>query len=123
MKQEKEILQYICDTYSLDLSLSEAKETFDCLYFKVEHDFDFYIDIDGMEFRIIHYDYIWDIYVDTIKEITEDCYLSGNEMPSFLEVDWEKTAENCYADGYGHTFSSYDGSEALVGDFYIFRTN
>jgi len=27
------------------------------------------------------------------------------------------------ADGYGHHFSSYDGSEEQIGDYYIFRQN
>ena len=27
------------------------------------------------------------------------------------------------ADGYGHHFSGYDGSEELIGDYYMFRVN
>ena len=86
---------------------------------------DFHIDIDGEEYRVINESVIWDIYVDAIKEITEDCY--GIKAPSWLAIDWKTTADNCFVDGYGHTFSSYDGSE-LECDFgeeryFIFRTN
>lgn len=75
------------------------------------------------EFRLIHEDDIWDIYVDYIEELTKDCYLHGNELPDFLAIDWEQTAENCSADGYGHSFSGYDGSEELLHGVYIFCVN
>ena len=32
-------------------------------------------------------------------------------MPDWLAVDWEETAQNCFVDGYGHTFARYDGYE------------
>ena len=46
----------------------------------------------------------------------------------WIELDWEKTAQNCLdADGYGHHFSGYDGSEfecEFGGEEYsIFRVN
>jgi hypothetical protein len=87
---------------------------------------DFTLDFDGNEYRIIKESAIWGIYVDTIKQTVEDCYeLNLDKIPSFISVsvDWEQTANNAYVDGYGHTFSSYDGSELEVGNFYVFRTN
>lgn len=87
---------------------------------------DFIFDFDGNEYRIISEDAIWNIYVETIRDIVHNCYeLNLDKLPDFIafNIDWEKTAKNAYADGYGHTFSSYDGSEELAGGYYIFRTN
>jgi hypothetical protein len=86
------------------------------------------IEFDGNEYRIIRESDIWDIYKKTIKDLVQDCYsdvLNLDKVPAFiaLEVDWEQTAKNAYADGYGHTFSSYDHSEIETKNHYIFRTN
>lgn len=89
-------------------------------------DDDFYFEYDGNEYRIISESAIWDIYVEEIQSTVEDCYdLKLDKMPSFIEfsIDWEATAKNCYADGYGHTFSGYDGSELEICGYYVFRTN
>lgn len=92
------------------------------------YSFDFSIEFDGAEYRVIHEADIWGIYVSTIREIVQDCYsgvINLDKVPEFIAVsiDWEATAENAYADGYGHTFSTYDGSELFVINHYIFRTN
>ena len=89
---------------------------------------DFALEFDGNEYRIISESDIWEIYKDTIKEIVEDCYsdvLNLDKIPDFISisVDWEQTAKNAYADGYGHTFSGYDHSEEEAAGYYIFRTN
>ena len=89
---------------------------------------DFTLDFDGNEYRIISESDIWDIYIETIQELVEDCYsdvLNLDKIPSFIaiSVDWVETAKNTYADGYGHTFSKYDGSEEEAAGYYIFRTN
>lgn len=89
---------------------------------------DFYLDLDGAEYRIIPESDIWEIYIEKIKNIVEDCYsdvLKLDKIPSFIaiSIDWEETAKNAYADGYGHTFSSYDGSEYEAGGHWIFRVN
>lgn len=87
---------------------------------------DFYFEYDGNEYRIISEYAIWDIYVEGIQSLVEDCYdLKLDNMPSFVEfsIDWEATARNCYADGYGHHFSGYDGSELEFCGYYVFRTN
>lgn len=75
------------------------------------------------EFRLIYDDDIEQIYQDYIEEMVKDCYLSSYELPSFLEIDWEQTAKNCLVDGYGHSFSGYDGSEEYINSTYIFCTN
>lgn len=94
------------------------------------YSFDFSIEFDGAEYRVIHESDIWCIYVDTIRDIVQDCYsdiINLDKVPSFIAVaiDWEATAHNAYADGYGygHTFSSYDGSELFTINHCIFRTN
>lgn len=87
---------------------------------------DFTLEFDGNEYRIIREDAIWDIYVEEIKQTVEDCYeLNLEKIPDFIaiSVDWEQTAKNAYADGYGHQFSGYDGSEEKAANHYIFRTN
>lgn len=91
---------------------------------------DFCIVLDGNEYRFIDDKFIWDIYVEEIQQVTEECYLSGMDTDKlwWIEIDWEKTAQNCLdADGYGHHFASYDGEELeimLNGDlYYFFRTN
>lgn len=86
------------------------------------------IEFDGNEYRIIRDSDIWDIYRDTIQDIVEDCYsdvINLDKVPAFIAVsiDWEQTAKNAYADGYGHTFSSYDHSEIETAEHWIFRTN
>ena len=87
---------------------------------------DFTFDFDGAEYRIIHKDVIDISYQDAIQELVESCYeLNLDKIPAFIvvSIDWEQTAQNALIDGYGHTFSSYDGSEEFVNGWYIFRTN
>jgi hypothetical protein len=89
---------------------------------------DFALDFDGNEYRIIHDADIWDIYVEEIKNIVQDCYsdvLNMEKIPAFISVsiDWGATAHNTYVDGYGHTFASYDGNEIECKGYHIFRTN
>jgi hypothetical protein len=105
--------------------MDEAREAIQTLTDHVGED-DFEFDLDGNTYRLISESDIWDIYVDAIKEIVEDCYnLKLDNIPDFIawSIDWEQTAKNAYADGYGHTFSTYDGSECGAGGYYIFRTN
>lgn len=89
---------------------------------------DFNLDFDGNEYRIISESDIWEIYVEEIKNLVEDCYsdvIKLGKIPTFIAVsiDWEQTAQNAFVDGYGHTFSSYDHSEAEAAGYYIFRTS
>lgn len=106
---------------------SELFDAIEELESKLGND-DFYFEYDGNEYRIISESAIWSIYVESIQSLVEDCYsdvLKLDDIPSFiaLEIDWEQTAKNAYADGYGHHFSGYDGSELEIGGYYVFRTN
>lgn len=93
------------------------------------YSYDFHFEFDGAEYRVIHDSEIWNIYVEEIKGIVEDCYsdvIKLDKIPAFIAVsiDWEATAHNAFADGYAHTFASYDGEEiGPVRGYYIFRTN
>lgn len=125
LKRARKILGTICKRYSHTLALFEAKEVIRDILESLG-DPDFSLDFDGAEYRLIHEDSIWEIYVDEIQRIVEECYgLNFDDMPSFLafEIDWEQTAVNCSYDGYGHTFSTYDGSEEECEGYHIFRTN
>ena len=140
-----EILQTICDSQShtvpkifydegMDLETNQAivadnaSDIFEALE-ELESNIgtdDFTLDFDGNEYRLIADKAIWEIYVDAIKETVEDCYeLNLGKLPSFIAVsiDWEKTAQNAYVDGYGHQFSGYDGSEEEAAGYWIFRVN
>jgi len=121
------ILSEICGYHSHRCDYSEVKEAVLFLEEKIQDgDSDFTLDFDGNEYRIISEGDIWQIYVDEIKQTVEDCYdLKLDQVPDFiaLSIDWEQTAQNAYVDGYGHTFSGYDGSELETAGYYIFRTN
>lgn len=119
MKTAKNILREIANEYGITLSLSEAKEILDTLD---NLSGDEVIEIDGMEFRLIHKDDIDDIHTEEIEDIVKDCY--GIDIPDWVEIDWEQTAENVrQADGYGHHFAIYDHNELYTDGWYIFRTN
>ena len=126
--QLKSIVKSVCEYQGFN-SLDEIKEVIQSVkdMDSVLHNSyeDSTIECNGVEIRIISITDIFDIYQDTIQEIVEDCYeLNLDKMPSFVafEIDWEETAKNCLVDGYGHTFSRYDGTEYKDNDFYYFRT-
>jgi len=126
METAKEILAEICDYHSHSLIYSEARDALIELNDLLNEDDDICFDFDGNEYRIIHDDAIWDIYVEEIKGIVNECYdLKLDQIPDWIafSIDWEATAENAYMDGYGHHFSGYDGSETEAGGYYIFRMN
>lgn len=84
---------------------------------------DLYIDdLPCGEVRLICEEEIDQIWHDSLIEQIKDCYDLSN-VPSFVEIDWDTTADNCKVDGKGHHFSSYDGEEHYSNGFYIFRTN
>lgn len=88
---------------------------------------DFYLEYDGNEYRLIADSDLWEIYVESIKNLVSDCYdIKLDNIPSFVEfsIDWEKTAKNCLQDGYAHTFSTYDGDTHIeTSEYNIFYTN
>lgn len=125
MKTHIAILREIISSHDHSIDITDAREAIETLREKIGED-DFQFDFDGNEYRIISEDSIWDIYVEEIKQLVEDCYeLNFDKIPSFIavEIDWEKTAQNAYVDGYGHTFSRYDGSEYEAAGYWIFRVN
>ena len=126
-KAHIEILRTIIDSQSHSVDMDDTREAVKTLRESIDNgEDDFTFDFDGNEYRIIHEDSIWGIYVEEIVNIVESCYdLKLNELPEFIavKIDWEETAKNAYVDGYGHTFSSYDGSEEQAAGYYIFRTN
>lgn len=110
----------------LDIDETDILDALESIAENISDDFD--LEFDGHEYRIIHNAAIWNIYVEEIKRIVEDCYeLNLDKIPAFiaLSIDWEATAHNTYADGYGHTFATYDGEETQTdnGQYWIFRTN
>ena len=74
----RDILQTITDTLDLQVDRSEVRE--------IERQIqggdynDFYAEIDGGEYRFIHEEFIWNIYVEGIKELTQDGYLGGTDL-------------------------------------------
>ena len=123
MELKKQIAEFIEEHLELYAHEEEVKE----LEYEVENSNDFFIEIDGREYRFISEDVIWDAYVSEIQRITLDCY--DLKLPSWLAVDWKKTAENCSVDGYDYiqAFANYDGEEIeyhFNGKLYhIFRIN
>lgn len=126
IRRIRDVLDFVKDDLELETHTDEMRDLIDAL----EDEDDFSINIDGNEYRFIDAAEIDDIAVEEIKELVKDCYLNGTDLDKlwWIEIDWEKTADNCIsADGYGHHFSGYDGSEEearlLNRDWYIFRTN
>jgi hypothetical protein len=128
-KQIKELTAKLYWRLLEDYNISATDDELDDLV-NSSDELDFCIVLDGNEYRFIDGKFIWDIYVEEIQQVTEECYLDGMDTDKlwWIAIDWEKTAENCLdADGYGHHFASYDGDELeimLNGDlYYFFRTN
>ena len=118
---QREVLEFIHDGLDLAINRDEVRKL---TKYITDIEPEFFIEIDGEEYRFIHEDDIWDIYVQEIRDITEDCY--DIKAPDWLAIDWEETAENCFQwDGYGHTFATYDGEEYEYDfdgeNYYIFR--
>lgn len=121
-KQVKDLWEFVTDRLVLDADKDSIRELIDGM----NEENDFYWEYGRYEYRIIHNDDIDDIAEDEIKELVQDCYLNGTDLDKhwWIAIDWQQTAENCIsADGYGHHFSSYDGSEEEWGDWYFFRVN
>ena len=106
-----------------EYSLNELKCMFDSLIDEIGYD-DFTFETDYAEFRIIHEDEIEEIWTNSLIDQIKECYDGlGADLPSFVAIDWDKTAENCKVDGMGHHFAWYDGQEHYSRPYYIFRTN
>lgn len=109
---------------SSNLTLSEAKEVLQEIIDNVVTcgEADYNLDIDGGEVRLISEDHIDQVWTDSLIEQIKECYDLSN-VPSFVSIDWDETAENCKIDGLGHHFNHYDGGEENAEGVYVFRTN
>ena len=123
---QKELVKGLCEY--LDLSTySEIKEVINKVMEINENKDDFTIDglwfsCGSREIRIISESAIDDIWSKSLEEQIKECYdLGDSKLPSFIEIDWEKTIDNCKQDGEGHHFSSWDGSEHQTENFYYFK--
>lgn len=56
----------------------------------------------------------WDYWEDYVKQLIEDCGYISKDFPSFIEVDWNATAENVSDD---YAIITYDGD-----DYYVRKT-
>lgn len=83
---------------------------------------DNYIDLPCGECRVIHETDIDDIWHDELIQTFKECYDLSN-IPDFICIDWDATADNCKVDGKGHHFASYDHEEHYCNGYFIFRTN
>lgn len=120
----KDVWEELNAMHIAEISKDEVRELFEKAY--TENDF--YIDLDGREYRFINADVIDDIHQEEIEELTKDCYDIDFDKLWWLEIDWEKTAENVrQSDGYGNHFATYDGDEQEITIneelYYYFATN
>lgn len=90
---------------------------------------DFVVELNEGEYRIIHDNAIDDIFDREIRELADECYdIEGikkkmGNVGRYFTFDYDSFVRDCRYDGYGHHFSSYDGSEESVGPWNIFRVN
>lgn len=118
-----EILVTCCEATGSDFDDFELYEIIDLINeIEDKKTDDFYIDsLPCGEVRLIDADEIDQIWTDSLIEQIKDCY--NLDVPDFVCIDWEQTAENCKVDGKGHHFGTYDGEEYFSNGYYIFRTN
>jgi hypothetical protein len=86
------------------------------------NDNDFTVETEEGEYRFIEEDAIERIHREEIEELVDDCYLSEASDICKRYFDYDSFVRDCrLSDGYGHHFSSYDGSEENEGTYYMFR--
>lgn len=49
-----------------------------------------------------------DYWIDYVKELCEDCGYIPKDLPHWIDIDWESTAENVAQDYTVITFDGYD---------------
>lgn len=111
-----------CDSTPQDYSFYELKELFADIRDNTSNEDDFTIELCGGECRLIDSSAIGEIWTESLIDQIKECYDLSN-LPEFVSIDWEQTAENCKVDGMGHHFASYDHEEHESNGFHIFRTN
>lgn len=115
----KECLEICGDSFE-DYDLYEFFEAVD----KMENELsdDFYFDTPSGEVRLIAEGEIDEIWTDSLIEMVAECYDLSN-IPNFIVIDWEATADILKIAGMGEHFASYDGEEHYLNGYYLFRTN
>ena len=125
IKKAREILEtclYAVDSSPEDYEFFELKELIETIIDKCGSEDDFWLELAGGECRLIDENEIDEIWTESLIEQIKECY-DLSDLPNFVSIDWEQTAENCKVDGKGHHFASYDHEEHNSNDWYIFRTN
>ena len=144
IKGQREVVKVFTGELGVSFDADSALELIDGLKSAEE----FMLEVDGQEFRLIHSDDIDEImqdelisdlyclgacnarFISDMTELDTDTIQKAQENDSFellgalLAKDIETVQEAmASADGFGHHFSHYDGSEYEAGNWYIFRTN
>lgn len=119
-----ELTEIINDSLSVNITEVEVEELYEIMC----KENDFSREIDGKEYRFISENTIEDTYYDEQLELIKELYFPNENLPWWIEIDWDRTIENVFnADGYGNFFSRYDGSEETFSFddelWYVFRTN
>ena len=104
------------------LELAATKEEIRELAEKIDGPPDFTFEAGGCEVRAIHENYIREVAQEEMEELIKECYLEGDDLPWWVDIDWKSTVQNCIdTDGYGHHFNSWDGGEEEAEGFYLFN--
>ncbi len=117
-----ELLQCAMTATNTDLSDFDSFDFTEALNICLNGGEDFSLDLPCGEVRIINDSEIEDIWHEGLIEQIKECY-NLDEVPNFIEIDWDATAENCKVDGKGHHFAGYDHEEHTINDWFVFRTN
>jgi len=122
IKESRQILEVAFEatgSETTDYTFSELKDLINEI---LDADTDFHLELSAGDVRVIDKDIIDDLWTESIIEMVQECY-NLEDVPRFIYIDWEQTAENLKIDGLGHHFSSYDGEEWDASTHYVFRTN
>jgi hypothetical protein len=121
-----EVLACIVDEHEHSIDEDSKDELIEALE-AIDGETDCNVEFDGNEYRIISDSEIESVYRDEIKALIDDCYPEVTKAMEHswiaIEIDWDQTIKNAMQDGYGHTFSWYDGSEYNTKNHWVFRTN
>ena len=147
----RKVVSAILDHSGFNGVYSDVKALFVDVEYAMDGDNDFNIDFDGREYRVISNDEIASVMADELSgdEYMLGCFnayflsdiigipsdavqkIQGADcfeaLGMIIAADDEKLGklvdEYIRADGAGHHFSTYDGSETDAGDFTVFCVN
>jgi hypothetical protein len=147
-KEARQLLEFMINAEDCELDLNECKEYLSNIRGEVQEEVDFTFEFEGVEHRIINRENILEILAD---ELTSDLYCLGCFNANFIaeQCNWPQELVECAkegdayealgkaikenadmeefaeayanADGYGHHFNGWDGSENEIGEYYVFR--